>query len=384
MGINMGKNNSLNNKLVDHGITFDDVLVVPSYSDVLPNEVCLKTRLTNNISLNIPFVSAAMDTVTEHRLAIALAQLGGVGVIHKNLSIENQAKEVKVVKNFKFEVEEGMNPAYDTQKRLLVGAAVSTGLDTLERVQKLIAVGVDFIVVDSAHGHSQGILKTVKSLRKKYPELEIIAGNIATTAGAKALVEAGANAVKVGIGPGSICTTRVVAGVGVPQISAIANTYEYCQTHNIPFIADGGIKYSGDIVKALGAGANTVMLGSMFAGTEESPGDVIHIDGNSYKTYVGMGSLAAMSRGSSDRYFQKGAKKLVPEGIESMVNYKGPLAEIVFQMLGGLRSGMGYTGSHTIEELRTNTKFVQITNAGLVESHPHDVKMIQAAPNYNK
>ncbi|WP_036256259.1 IMP dehydrogenase [Mesoplasma syrphidae] len=380
----MGKNNSLNNKLVDHGITFDDVLVVPSYSDVLPNEVCLKTRLTNNISLNIPFVSAAMDTVTEHRLAIALAQLGGVGVIHKNLSIENQAKEVKVVKNFKFEVEEGMNPAYDTQKRLLVGAAVSTGLDTLERVQKLIAVGVDFIVVDSAHGHSQGILKTVKSLRKKYPELEIIAGNIATTAGAKALVEAGANAVKVGIGPGSICTTRVVAGVGVPQISAIANTYEYCQTHNIPFIADGGIKYSGDIVKALGAGANTVMLGSMFAGTEESPGDVIHIDGNSYKTYVGMGSLAAMSRGSSDRYFQKGAKKLVPEGIESMVNYKGPLAEIVFQMLGGLRSGMGYTGSHTIEELRTNTKFVQITNAGLVESHPHDVKMIQAAPNYNK
>ncbi|WP_036268864.1 IMP dehydrogenase [Mesoplasma seiffertii] len=380
----MEKTNNLNNKLIDQGITFDDVLVVPNFSDVLPNDVCLKTRLTNNITLNIPFVSAAMDTVTEHKLAIALAQLGGVGVIHKNLTIEQQANEVKLVKEFKFEIEESMNPVYDRQNRLLVGAAVSTGVDTLQRVEALIKAGVDFIVVDSAHGHSQGILQTVKTLRNAFPKLEIIAGNIATTSGAQALVEAGANAVKVGIGPGSICTTRVVAGVGVPQITAIANTYEYCQAHNIPFIADGGIKYSGDIVKAIAAGANTVMLGSMFAGTEESPGDVIHIDGNSYKTYVGMGSLAAMNRGSSDRYFQKGAKKLVPEGIESMVNYKGPIAEIVFQMLGGLRSGMGYTGSHTIEELRTNTKFVQITNAGLVESHPHDVKMIQAAPNYNK
>jgi IMP dehydrogenase len=382
MGVNM--NNNLNNKLIDMGITFDDVLVVPNYSDILPSEVDLKTRLTNNIHLNIPLISAAMDTVTEHQLAIALAKLGGVGVIHKNLTLEQQAAEVKKVKEHSFEIEEFMNPACDSKNRLLVGAAVSTGNDTVTRVKTLIDNGVDFVVVDSAHGHSKGIIETVANLRQAYPTLEIIAGNIATAAAAKALVEAGANAVKVGIGPGSICTTRVVAGVGLPQISAISNAYEYCVTNNIPIVADGGIKHSGDIVKALGAGANTVMLGSIFAGTEESPGSIIHVEGNSYKTYVGMGSLAAMSRGSSDRYFQKGAKKLVPEGIESMVNYKGPVSDIVFQMLGGLRSGMGYTGSHTIDELRTNTKFVQITNAGLVESHPHDVKMIQAAPNYNK
>jgi IMP dehydrogenase len=272
----------------------------------------------------------------------------------------------------------------DDKGTLIVGAAISTGAGYLDRAKALIEAGANFLVVDSAHGHSQGILDVVAKLRSLYPDFDIIAGNIATKEAAQALVEAGASAVKVGIGPGSICTTRVVAGVGVPQVTALMDVFDYCQDQDIPFIADGGIKYSGDIVKALGAGANAVMLGSMFAGTNEAPGEIINLDGRDYKTYVGMGSLIAMRRGSSDRYFQDKAKKLVPEGIESIVEAKGPVADVVFQLIGGIRAGMGYTGSATIDDLRLNAQFTRITNAGLIESHPHDVKIFKQAPNYRK
>ncbi|ATG97275.1 IMP dehydrogenase [Mesoplasma lactucae] len=372
------------NKIIADGITFDDVLLIPAKSDVLPNQVDLKTRLTKNINLNIPILSAAMDTVTASEMATEMAILGGAGVIHKNLTIEQQAEEVKKVKKIRVRKVDGQTASMDENNTLIVGAAVSTGADTLDRVHALVAAGVNFIVVDSAHGHSKGIMDTVAMIREAYPKLDIIAGNIATKEAAEDLVKAGANCVKVGIGPGSICTTRVVAGVGVPQISAIMDVYDYCNTHDIPFIADGGIKYSGDVVKALGAGANVVMLGSMLAGTAEAPGEEIELDGKIYKTYVGMGSLAAMNRGSSDRYFQKGNKKLVPEGIESIVEFKGPVSDVIFQIMGGLRSGMGYTGSHNIDELRTNAKFTRISGASLVESHPHDVRMFKQAPNYRR
>jgi len=366
------------------GITFDDVLLIPAYSNVLPNEVSLKTRLTKNITLNIPIISAAMDTVTDSEMAIALAILGGAGVIHKNLTIEQQAAEVAKVKAIQVRQADRKTASVDEKGTLIVGAAISTGAGYLERAQALIEARANFIVVDSAHGHSQGILDVVAKLRSLYPNLDIIAGNIATKEAAQALVEAGASAVKVGIGPGSICTTRVVAGVGVPQVTALMDVFDYCQAKDIPFIADGGIKYSGDIVKALGAGANAVMLGSMFAGTNEAPGEIINLDGRDYKTYVGMGSLIAMRRGSSDRYFQDKAKKLVPEGIESIVEAKGPVADVVFQLIGGIRAGMGYTGSATIDDLRLNAQFTRITNAGLIESHPHDVKIFKQAPNYRK
>ncbi len=375
---------AIEEKIISEGITFDDVLLVPAKSDILPGDVSLKTTLTKNIQLNIPVLSAAMDTVTESEMAKEMAILGGAGVIHKNLSFEQQALEVSKVKKIKVRKTDGATAAIDQEGSLVVGAAVSPGEDTLKRVEALVKAKVNFIVVDSAHGHSDGILKTVKSIRQAYPDLDIIAGNIATKQAAQDLVEAGANCVKVGIGPGSICTTRVVSGVGVPQISAIMEVYDYCHTNNIPFIADGGIKYSGDVVKALGAGANVVMLGSLLAGTKEAPGESIELDGKLYKTYVGMGSLAAMNRGSSDRYFQKGNKKLVPEGIESIVEYKGLVSEVIFQIMGGLRSGMGYTGAHNIDQLRTQARFVKITNAGLVESHPHDVRMFKQAPNYRK
>lgn len=375
---------AIEEKIISEGITFDDVLLVPAKSDILPGDVSLKTTLTKNIQLNIPVLSAAMDTVTESEMAKEMAILGGAGVIHKNLSFEQQALEVSKVKKIKVRKTDGATAAIDQEGSLVVGAAVSPGEDTLKRVEALVKAKVNFIVVDSAHGHSDGILKTVKSIRQAYPDLDIIAGNIATKQAAQDLVAAGANCVKVGIGPGSICTTRVVSGVGVPQISAIMEVYDYCHTNNIPFIADGGIKYSGDVVKALGAGANVVMLGSLLAGTKEAPGESIELDGKLYKTYVGMGSLAAMNRGSSDRYFQKGNKKLVPEGIESIVEYKGLVSEVIFQIMGGLRSGMGYTGSHNIDQLRTQARFVKITNAGLVESHPHDVRMFKQAPNYRK
>jgi len=370
-------------KIIMDGITFDDVLLVPQKSDVLPNEVDLKTQLTKKIKLNIPLLSAAMDTVTEHRMAIQIALLGGAGVIHKNLSIEKQVKEVKKVKAYRVAFDEpNFNPVVDQQKRLIVGAGVSTSVDVMERIEALVQAETDFVVVDSAHGHSQKVIDLVKKIKTTYPELQVIAGNIAIKEGAQALVEAGADAVKVGIGPGSICTTRIVAGVGVPQISAIMDVYEYCLTKNIPLIADGGIKYSGDIVKALGAGANVVMLGSILAGTTEAPGKEIQLDGKTYKTYVGMGSMAAMKRGSSDRYFQSKNQKLVPEGIESIVEVKGPVKNIVYQLMGGLRSGMGYTGNSTIDLLRENAKFTRISNAGLVESHPHDVRIFKQAPNY--
>ena len=378
------KMSAIEEKIISEGITFDDVLLVPAKSDILPGDVSLKTTLTKNIQLNIPVLSAAMDTVTESEMAKEMAILGGAGVIHKNLSFEQQALEVSKVKKIKVRKTDGATAAIDQEGSLVVGAAVSPGEDTLKRVEALVKAKVNFIVVDSAHGHSDGILKTVKSIRQAYPDLDIIAGNIATKQAAQDLVAAGANCVKVGIGPGSICTTRVVSGVGVPQISAIMEVYDYCHTNNIPFIADGGIKYSGDVVKALGAGANVVMLGSLLAGTKEAPGESIELDGKLYKTYVGMGSLAAMNRGSSDRYFQKGNKKLVPEGIESIVEYKGLVSEVIFQIMGGLRSGMGYTGSHNIDQLRTQARFVKITNAGLVESHPHDVRMFKQAPNYRK
>jgi len=366
------------------GITFDDVLLIPAYSNVLPNEVSLKTRLTKNITLNIPIVSAAMDTVTDSEMAIALAILGGAGVIHKNLTIEEQAAEVAKVKAIQVRQADRKTASVDDKGTLIVGAAISTGAGYLDRAKALIEAGANFLVVDSAHGHSQGILDVVAKLRSLYPDFDIIAGNIATKEAAQALVEAGASAVKVGIGPGSICTTRVVAGVGVPQVTALMDVFDYCQDQDIPFIADGGIKYSGDIVKALGAGANAVMLGSMFAGTNEAPGEIINLDGRDYKTYVGMGSLIAMRRGSSDRYFQDKAKKLVPEGIESIVEAKGPVADVVFQLIGGIRAGMGYTGSATIDDLRLNAQFTRITNAGLIESHPHDVKIFKQAPNYRK
>ncbi|MCF7926848.1 MAG: IMP dehydrogenase [Candidatus Izimaplasma sp.] len=488
---------NLNGKLSNEGLTFDDVLLIPQESEVIPKDVLLDSYLTKNIKLNIPIVSAAMDTVTEAKLAIAIARQGGIGFIHKNMPIEQQAKQVDYVKrsqsgmilnpitltpnNTLLEAEKLLstykisglpviekdntligiitnrdlryrelddtkvskimtkdklvtapigtslesakavllenrieklpivddnnilkglitikdidnvvnypNAAKDDSGRLRCGAAVGVSSDTIKRVEALTKVGVDVITVDSAHGHSRGVIDTVKQIRQQFPKLDIIAGNVVTKAGAKALVEAGADTIKVGVGPGSICTTRVVAGVGVPQISAINDVYNYLKDTDICIVADGGIKYSGDIVKAIAAGGNTVMLGSLLAGTKESPGEEIVYKGRRFKTYVGMGSLAAMKRGSSDRYFQKGtgeAKKLVPEGIEGRVPYKGELQDTIYQLCGGLRSGMGYCGTKTIRELINNGKFVKITNAGLTESHPHDVNITQEAPNYTK
>ena len=484
-------------RIAEEALTFDDVLLVPGYSDVTPKDVSLKTQLTRGIQLNIPLISAAMDTVTEARLAIAIAQEGGIGIIHKSMSIEQQALEVRAVKKFeagvvkdpitidskatirdlhaltrknnisgvpvldngdlvgivtgrdvRFEsnldaqvssimtpkaqlvtVKEGAgadevrsllhkhriekvlvvnekfelrglitvkdinkaerypNACKDPEGRLRVGASVGTSPDTDERVAALVEAGVDVLVVDTAHGHSRNVLDRVRSIKSKYPHVQVIGGNIATGAAAKALVEAGADAVKVGIGPGSICTTRIVSGVGVPQVSAIANVVAALKGTDVPVIADGGIRYSGDISKAIVAGAHAVMMGSMFAGTEEAPGEVELFQGRTYKAYRGMGSLGAMAKtqGSSDRYFQdasQGAEKLVPEGIEGRVPYKGSLTVIVHQMMGGLRSSMGYTGCKNIEEMRTRPEFVRVTAAGMGESHVHDVQITKEAPNY--
>lgn len=485
-------------RIVEEALTFDDVLLVPGLSDVTPKDVSLKTQLTRKIQLNIPLVSAAMDTVTESRLAIAIAQEGGIGIIHKSMPIEQQAAEVRAVKKFeagvvkdpitiessatirelialtrknnisgvpvldakgdlvgivtgrdvRFEtnldasvssimtpksqlvtVKEGFtaeevrnllhkhriekvlvvndefklkglitvkdinkaerypNASKDPEGRLRVGASVGTSRDTDARVDALIEAGVDVLVVDTAHGHSKNVLDRVRAIKTKYPDVQVIGGNIATGAAALALVEAGADAVKVGIGPGSICTTRIVSGVGVPQISAIANVVAALKGTGVPAIADGGIRYSGDIAKAIVAGAHSVMMGSMFAGTEEAPGEVELYQGRTYKAYRGMGSLGAMAQtqGSSDRYFQdasQGAEKLVPEGIEGRVPYKGPLAAIVHQMMGGLRSAMGYTGCHHLEEMRTKPEFIRVTAAGMGESHVHDVQITKEAPNY--
>lgn len=481
------------------GLTYDDVLLVPQASDVLPAEINLKTKLTPTIEMNIPIVSAAMDTVTESKMAIALARQGGIGFIHKNMSIEDQATEVDIVKRSESgmiyrpvilnvnstlkQVEEilhkykvsglpvvddngkllgiitnrdlkylelddtmvsevmtkenlvtakegtsldeakkilqkhkieklpivddnfilkglitskdidnvGKYPqaCKDEKGRLRVGAAVGVAANMMQRVDALVEAGVDVITLDSAHGHSRGIIQAVKDIRTKYPNLQIVAGNIVTKEAACALIDAGANTVKVGIGPGSICTTRVVAGVGVPQLTAVMEVAEYCKTRNACCIADGGIKYSGDIAKALAAGADCVMLGSIFAGCAESPGEEVVYQGRRFKTYVGMGSLAAMKRGSADRYFQGGltggpAKKLVPEGIEARVPFKGEVADTIYQLCGGVRSGMGYCGAKDIPTLQKRAKFVRITNAGLRESHPHDVDITVEAPNYTK
>ena len=479
-------------KIIGESITFDDVLLVPSYSEVIPNQVNLETWLTKTVKLNIPMMSAGMDTVTEHRMAIAMARQGGIGIIHKNMSIEAQADEVDKVKrsengvitdpfslspehtlqdadnlmakfrisgvpitegtklvgiitnrDLKFEtdfskkIKESMTSeglitapegitleeakailakarkeklpivdkdnnlkglitikdiekqikyplsAKDAQGRLLCGAGVGITTNMMDRVDALVKAHVDVIVVDSAHGHSKNILEAVKNIKKTYPDLQVIAGNVATGEAVKALIEAGADAVKIGIGPGSICTTRVVAGIGVPQITAIMDAYKVAKEYNIPIIADGGIKYSGDMTKAIAAGANVCMMGSIFAGCDESPGTFELYQGRKYKVYRGMGSLAAMENGSKDRYFQEDAKKLVPEGVEGRVAYKGSVEDTVFQLIGGLRSGMGYCGAPNIETLKETGKFVKISAASLKESHPHDIHITKEAPNYS-
>jgi IMP dehydrogenase len=482
-------------KFSKEGLTFDDVLLVPAKSEVLPRDVDLSVQLTPSLKLNIPIMSAGMDTVTEAELAIAIARQGGLGVIHKNMSIEQQAEQVDKVKRSErgvitdpfyltpehqvFDAEHLMgkyrisgvpivnnpeeqklvgiitnrdmrfiqdysikindvmtkenlvtagvgttlkdaesilqkhkieklplvdengvlkglitikdiekviefpNSAKDEHGRLMVAAAVGVTADTMVRVKKLVEKSVDAIVVDTAHGHSKGVLETVKTIRNEYPTLNIIAGNIATAEATKALIEAGANVVKVGIGPGSICTTRVVAGVGVPQITAIYDCATEARKHGVSIIADGGIKYSGDMVKAIGAGANAVMLGSLLAGTSESPGETEIFQGRRFKVYRGMGSVSAMEKGSKDRYFQEDNKKFVPEGIEGRTPYKGPLSETIYQLVGGIRSGMGYCGTKDLTELRENTQFVRMTGAGLKESHPHDVQITKEAPNYS-
>jgi len=479
-------------QIVGEGITFDDVLLVPAYSEVLPHEVDLTTWLTRKIKLNIPLMSAGMDTVTENRMAIAIARQGGIGVIHKNMSIEEQAQEVDKVKrsehgvitdpfylspehtlqdanelmakyrisgvpitvgrklvgiitnrDLKFEedyskkikecmtseglitAKEGItldeakrilrearkeklplvddegnlkglitikdiekqikypNSAKDEKGRLLCAAAVGVTKDVMDRVEALVNAKVDAIVIDTAHGHSANVIRTVKMIREAYPDLQIIAGNVATGEATLDLIKAGVDAVKVGIGPGSICTTRVVAGIGVPQITAIMNAYEAAKQYDIPIIADGGIKYSGDITKALAAGANVCMMGSIFAGCDESPGEYELYQGRKYKVYRGMGSIAAMEKGSKDRYFQSDAKKLVPEGVEGRVAYKGTVEDTVFQLIGGLRAGMGYCGAKDIETLHRTGKFIKISTAGLRESHPHDIHITKEAPNYS-
>jgi len=481
------------NKFAKEGLTFDDVLLVPRKSEVLPRDVDVSVRLSDTVKLNIPLISAGMDTVTESALAIAIAREGGVGIIHKNMTIAQQAEEVDRVKrsesgvitnpfsltpehhvydaeelmgkyrisgvpivddnqklvgiltnrdlrfvhDFSIKIKEVMtheqlvtapvgttlqeaevilqqhkieklpivdeentlkglitikdiekaiqfpNAAKDSQGRLLCGAAIGISKDTQERATALVAAGVDVIVVDSAHGHSANILNAVRDLRNKFPDLTIIAGNVATGEATRDLIEAGASVVKVGIGPGSICTTRVIAGIGVPQITAIYDCASVARQYGVPIIADGGIKYSGDITKAIAAGASCIMIGSLFAGTAESPGETEIFQGRSYKVYRGMGSLAAMKAGSKDRYFQENESKLVPEGIEGRVAYKGPLADTVHQLIGGLRSGMGYCGTANLDQLKNDTQFIRITGAGLRESHPHDVQITKEAPNYS-
>ncbi|MBE6081584.1 MULTISPECIES: IMP dehydrogenase [Tissierellales] len=481
-------------EFVGEGLTFDDVLLLPCKSEVLPKEVKINTLLTKKIKLNIPLMSAGMDTVTTAKMAIAMAREGGIGIIHKNMTIEEQAMEVDKVKrsehgiitdpfylsavhsvsdalelmeryhisgvpitnddgklvgiitnrDIRFErdtskkIDEVMtkknlvtadtsismddaleimkehkieklplvdknfilsglitikdieksikypNAAKDESGRLLAGAAVGITHNMMERVDALVKSKVDAIVLDTAHGHSKGVGEAVKKIKSKYPDLQLIAGNIATGEGAKYLIDAGVDAIKVGIGPGSICTTRVVTGIGVPQMTAVVNCVNVARNYNIPVIADGGIKYSGDITKAMGAGANAVMIGSLFAGTEESPGDEELYEGRRFKVYRGMGSLAGMAAGGKDRYFQEDSKKLVPEGVEGRVPYRGPLGDVVFQLMGGLRAGMGYVGAKNIDELHEKARFIKITNAGLIESHPHDINITKEAPNYSK
>ncbi len=367
----------VNEKVAMLGLTYDDVLLLPDASEVVPSEVETKTQLTRSIWLAVPLVSSAMDTVTESAMALAMAKGGGIGIIHRNLSVAEQVTHVKLVKG----------------ASLIVGAAVGVGDDGFARAEALIGAGVDVVVVDTAHGHHRAVLDAISRIKDKFPKQEVIGGNVATRAGAQALINAGADAVKVGVGPGSICTTRVVAGVGVPQITAIMEAAKACKKADIPLIADGGLQYSGDIAKAIVSGADSVMLGSLLAGCDESPGELVEIDGRKYKAYRGMGSLGVMqSRGekksySKDRYMQDDVlseDKLVPEGIEGKVAYRGSVSEVVHQLVGGLRSGMGYAGAPNIEALQRNGRLIQITAAGLQESHPHDVLDVADAPNYYK
>ncbi|MCL4112988.1 UNVERIFIED_CONTAM: hypothetical protein GTU68_043910 [Idotea baltica] len=399
-------------KFLDLALTFDDVLLVPASSDVLPREVSTKTQLTRDLWINAPIVSAAMDTVTERDLAIAMAREGGIGIIHKNMTIEAQADQVRGVKrsilqvnkieklpvvddNFKviglitykdiMKVKNYPNACKDGYGRLVVGAAVGVTADTMDRVAALRDVGVDVICVDTAHGHHVGVLNMIKQIKLTYPDVQLVGGNVATGAASRALADAGVDGVKVGVGPGSICTTRVVAGVGVPQLSAIYSAHQGLAGTGIPIVADGGIRFTGDIVKAIAAGASSVMAGSLFAGVEEAPGETIIYEGRKFKIYRGMGSLSAMQRGSKDRYFQDvedDIKKLVPEGIEGRVPFKGTIAEVMIQYLGGLRAGMGYCGAGKISDLQ-NAKFVRISSAGITESHPHNIRITKEAPNYS-
>ncbi|MGL5979143.1 MAG: IMP dehydrogenase [Erysipelotrichaceae bacterium] len=377
---------TMNGKVVKEGYTYDDVLLVPSFSQVVPSLVSLETQLTKKIKLNIPVTSAAMDTVSEKEMAIALAKLGGLSFIHKNMSMEAQAQMVADVKAMSFDTEEFADAAVDASGRLLCGAAVGVSDTTLERVGMLVKAGVDIIAVDSAHGHSKGVIDTIKKIREAHPEVDIVGGNIVTAQAAIDLIYAGATCLKVGVGPGSICTTRVVSGVGVPQLTAVNDVAQVAKQYGVGIIADGGIKLSGDIPKALAAGADCVMLGGLLAGCSETPGEIVEVYGKQVKSYVGMGSLSAMQRGSSDRYFQGGQKdlkKLVPEGIEATVPFKGPISGVIYQMMGGLRSGMGYCGCSTVQEMKDKALFVKITGSGLKESHPHDVDNVKEAPNYS-
>ncbi|MCL4122493.1 UNVERIFIED_CONTAM: hypothetical protein GTU68_039741 [Idotea baltica] len=413
--------NTQNSKIVGEGLTYDDVLLVPAFSEVLPREVSIQTKFTRNITINVPIVSAAMDTVTESAMAIAMAREGGIGVLHKNMSAEQQAKEVrkvkraesvkdaeKILQQHKIEklliVEgkklEGLITFRDitkvTQKpiankdsfgRLRVAAAIGVTPDAIDRAEALINAGVDALIIDTAHGHTKGVVNVLKEIKKKFKDIDVVVGNIATPEAAKYLVEAGADAVKVGIGPGSICTTRIVAGVGFPQFSAVLDVAEAIKGSGVPVIADGGIRYTGDIPKAIAAGADTVMLGSLLAGTKESPGETIIYEGRKFKSYRGMGSVEAMKQGSKDRYFQDvedDIKKLVPEGIVGRVPYKGDLFESVHQFIGGLRAGMGYCGAKDVETLKNTGRFVKITASGINESHPHDVMITKESPNYSR
>lgn len=373
---------------IREALTFDDVLLVPKESDILPKDVNLERKLTKRITLKIPLISSPMDTITEHKMAIAMALCGGLGVIHKNMSFEAQAKEVEIVKNFN-EIEDKdshvAKPSVDKRGKLLVAAAIGISEDRYKRIEKLIEAGADIIVIDTAHGHSQNVLKAIKEIKKLYSNIDVIAGNIATSEGAKALIDAGVDAIKIGIGAGSICTTRIIAGIGVPQLTAISDASEIAKKNNVGSIADGGIKYSGDIVKAFAIGADAIMAGGLFSSTYEAPGDVIIIDGKKYKPYRGMGSVGAMIQGSKDRYFQSevvSKSKFVPEGIEGVTEYKGHVADVIYQIIGGVRAGMGYVGAKTINELQEKAEFVKITNQGLAESHVHDVKITSKAPNY--
>ena len=364
-------------------LTFDDVLLVPQYSEITPDMADVSTKLTNTFKMNVPFLSAAMDTVSEHKLVTALALAGGLGVIHKNMSIADQAKEVEMVKNYEFDNEKYKRVLIDKKGRLCVGAAIGVTADMMDRVHALMDAGADVFVLDSAHGDSKNIINAIKNLRLEYPSMELIAGNVATYEGALDLMKAGASAVKVGMGPGSICTTRIIAGIGVPQLQAVMDCARASKEMNVPIIADGGIKYSGDVVKALAAGANTVMLGGLFATCEEAPGDIYESNGKKYRTYRGMGSIDAMAKGSTDRYFQTGHKKFVAEGVQGIVEVKTTVEELVFQLIGGLKAGMGYCGSKDIPTLQEKGTFIKITNNALLESHPHDISIDKGEPNYS-